>query len=196
MNLPNKLTISRIALTVIFLFFLFAHGPAYKILALFTFIIAALTDFLDGYIAKKYNLISDFGRLMDPIADKVLTLSAFLAFVEMSLIPAWMVVIIILREFVVTGMRLLALQKHKVIEATLAGKHKTVSQITAIFIILIFIILREFGESLEFWTPKAENCFEAAILLLMSLTVIFTLISGTSFFIRNRKIFINERQNS
>ena len=178
MNLPNKLTISRMALTAVFLFFLFAHGAVYKVLAFFTFLIAALTDFFDGYLAKKYNMVSDLGRLMDPIADKVLTISAFIAFVEMHLIPAWMVIIIIFRESVVTGMRLLALQKHEVIEATIGGKHKTVSQMASIFIILLFIIFREFGQ------PYPEG----VILALMTITVILTIISGVSFFIRNRNI--------
>ena len=188
MNLPNKLTISRMILTVIFLFFLFGHGAIYKVLAFFTFLIAAITDFLDGYIAKKYNQISDFGKLMDPIADKILTISAFLAFVEMGFVPAWMVVVIIFREFVVTGMRFMALQKHEVIEATWCGKHKTVSQITAIFIILLFIVFREFGESLKFWTPEFQNFFNGIILGLMSITVILTIISGISFFMRNKKV--------
>jgi CDP-diacylglycerol--glycerol-3-phosphate 3-phosphatidyltransferase len=181
-------------LTVFFLFFLFAHGAVYKILAFLTFLIAASTDFFDGYVAKRYNMVSDFGRLMDPIADKVLTVSAFLAFVEMGLVQAWMVVVIILREFVVTGMRLMALQKHKVIEATIGGKHKTVSQITAIFIILLFIIFREFGESLEFWTPRSQIHFTRLISGLMFITVVLTIISGFSFFLRNKAIiWPNER---
>ncbi|MFH0839581.1 MAG: CDP-diacylglycerol--glycerol-3-phosphate 3-phosphatidyltransferase [Candidatus Omnitrophota bacterium] len=184
MNLPNKLTILRMVLAVVFLFFLFAHGAIYKILAFLTFLIAALSDFFDGYIAKKYNMISDFGRLMDPIADKVLVIAAFLAFVEMDIVPAWMVVIIIFREFVVTGMRLLALQKREVIEATMGGKHKTVSQMASIFIILLFIIFREFGRPFP----------EGIILVLMAITVILTIISGTSFFLRNRGIiWPNER---
>ena len=144
MNLPNKLTLLRIALTVVFMFFLFTHGVVYKVLALLIFIAAAFTDFLDGYLAKKHNLITDFGKFMDPIADKVLTLVAFLAFVEMKLVPAWMVVVIVFREFIITGLRLMALRKDKLIEATLAGKHKTVSQMFSIFVILIFIIFREF----------------------------------------------------
>lgn len=188
MNLPNKLTLSRIVLTVIFLFFLFAYGVAYKIAALAIFTIAAFTDFLDGHIAKKYGLVSDFGRFMDPIADKVLTLSAFLAFVEMGFVPAWMVIIIIFREFIITGIRLMALRKKRVIEATLAGKHKTASQMFAIFSILIFIILREVGYTLEFWTPKSEYYFEMTIFYMVFITVVLTLISGASFFIRNRDI--------
>lgn len=189
MNLPNKLTISRIILTVVFLFFLFAHGMAFKIAALGIFIIAALTDYLDGYIAKKRGLVSDFGRFMDPIADKILVLSAFLAFVEMGLIPAWMVIIIIFRESIITGIRLMALKKNKVIEASLAGKHKTVSQMVAIFTILIFIILREFGYHLQFWTPRSQYHLELAIFILMFITVVLTVISGTSIFIRNKEIF-------
>lgn len=188
MNLPNKLTLSRIALTVVFLFFLFAHGVSYKILALAIFAIAAFTDFLDGHIAKRFNLISDFGRFMDPIADKILTLAAFLAFVEMGLLPAWMVVIIIFREFIITGVRLMALRKNRLIEATLAGKHKTASQMFAIFTILIFIILREIGYTLEFWTSRFQHYFEITIFCLMFVTVVLTLISGVSFFIRNKDI--------
>jgi len=193
MNLPNKLTLSRIALTIIFLFLLFAHGVTYKILAFFVFAVAAFTDFLDGHIAKKSGLISDFGKFMDPIADKILVLAAFLAFVEMGLIPAWMVMIIIFREFVITGLRLMALRKNNVIEATLAGKHKTASQMLAIFIILIFIILREIGYSFEFWTPKSQRYFEIAIFYLMFITVLLTIISGASFLIRNKDILYEKK---
>lgn len=195
MNLPNKLTLSRIVLTVVFLFFLFAHGVVYKIIALIIFIIAAFTDFLDGHIAKKHNLISDFGRFMDPIADKILTLAAFLAFVEMGLVPAWMVIIIIFREFIITGIRLMALRKDRIIEATLGGKHKTASQMFAIFAILIFIILREVGYSLEFWMPKSEYYFEMTIFCLMFITVVLTLISGASFFVRNIQFFYEKKSS-
>jgi CDP-diacylglycerol--glycerol-3-phosphate 3-phosphatidyltransferase len=170
------------------MFFLFAHGLAYKILALIIFTIAAFTDFLDGYIAKKLELISDFGKFMDPVADKILTLAAFLAFVEMGLVPAWMVIVIIFREFIITGMRLMALRKDKVIGATLAGKHKTASQMFSIFVILIFIIFREIGYSLQFWSPNAEYYLEIGIFCLMFVTVVLTLISGASFFIRNKDI--------
>ena len=193
MNLPNKLTLSRIALTVIFMFFLFAHGVIYKVLALLTFAVAAFTDFLDGHIAKKRGLISNFGRFMDPIADKVLTLAAFLAFVEMELVPAWMVMIIIFREFIITGLRLIALQNNRFIEATFAGKHKTVSQVSTIFVILIFLLFREFGYSLEFWTPCFQEGFEMAIFYLMLIAVLLTVISGVSFFMRNKNV-IYEKQ--
>lgn len=193
MNLPNKLTLSRVVLTVVFMFFLFSQGVTHKILALIIFTIAAFTDFLDGYLAKKFNLISDFGKFMDPIADKILTLSAFLAFVELGLVSAWMVILIIFREFIITGIRLMALRKNRVLEATLAGKHKTVSQILAIFTILIFITLREIGYSLEFWTPKSQYYFEITIFCLMFVTVVLTVISGASFLIRNKKILYEKQ---
>ena len=193
MNLPNKLTILRIILTVIFLFFLFARGPAYKIIAFVIFLTAALTDYLDGYIAKKRQMVSDFGRFMDPIADKVLVLSAFLAFVEMGLIPAWMVMIIIFREFIITGLRLMALRKNRIIEASLAGKHKTASQMFSIFTILIFTILREFGYHMEFWTPGSEYYLEMAIFILMFITVVLTMISGVSILIRNKGVFYERK---
>ena len=189
MNLPNKLTISRIVLTIIFMFLLFMHGALYKILALIIFAIAAFTDFLDGHIARKYNLVSDFGRFMDPIADKILALSAFIAFVELGLVPAWMVMIIILREFTITGTRLIALKKNEIISAAMVGKHKTASQIFAIFVILLFIIFRDFFQSSNFWNATVESHFKLSIFILMFITVVLTLISGISFFVRNRKLF-------
>ncbi|MBL7071003.1 MAG: CDP-diacylglycerol--glycerol-3-phosphate 3-phosphatidyltransferase [Candidatus Omnitrophica bacterium] len=195
MNLPNNLTISRILLTVIFLIFLFADGIIYKVIALVVFIAAALTDYLDGYIAKKRGMVSDFGKFMDPVADKILTLSAFLAFVEMGLIPAWMVMIIIFREFIITGIRLMALRKRKVIEATLAGKHKTVSQMTAIIAILVYIILVEYGHHHNMWTKISLNRMDNGIFIIMFITVILTVVSGVSFFMRNKDIFYEKESH-
>ncbi|MCX5715560.1 MAG: CDP-diacylglycerol--glycerol-3-phosphate 3-phosphatidyltransferase [Candidatus Omnitrophica bacterium] len=181
MNLPNKLTVSRIILTAVFLLFLFGHGPAYKAAALFIFLLAALTDLLDGYLARTRNVITDFGRLMDPIADKVLTLSAFFAFIEMELIPAWMVIIIVMRELVITGLRILALTKKVVLPAEEGGKHKTVSQMFAIIIILVSLIMKDAGFNPSF--------METVIYIAMLITVAFTLISGSTFFYRNRAVF-------
>jgi len=189
MNLPNKLTLSRVVLTAVFLVLLFAHGLVYKLSAVLVFSVAALTDFLDGFIARNNNLVSDFGKFMDPIADKILILAAFLAFVEMKLVPAWMVIIIIFREFMITGLRIVALKKNRVIEATLAGKHKTVSQLMTVFIILVFICLREVGFTWEFWTPDLESYYLGAILFLMSVTVLLTLVSGFSIAARHMRIF-------
>lgn len=193
MSLSNKLTISRIFLTFIFMYLLFAGWVGARYLAFFTFLIACLTDYFDGYFARKEGKVTDFGKLMDPIADKILILAAFLAFVELELIPAWTVVIIIAREVMVTGLRIAALTKGRVIEAEEAGKHKTVSQMIAIFMILIFLMLREKGRTLLFWNYDTERWVLNLILFVMLVTVALTIISGISFFIKNRKLFIENR---
>lgn len=195
MNLPNKITLSRIVLTFVFMFLLFCRGIVAKYLALFIFILASLTDFFDGRIARRKKLENDFGRLMDPIADKILILGAFLAFVEMKIIPAWMVIVIIFRELVITGLRLNAARRGKVLSASLAGKHKTVSQMVAIISILIFLIIKESMQQL--WTGVWETWFRCCVFYLILVTVVFTLISGLSYLIRNKSILfaINEKPN-
>ncbi|UCD55545.1 MAG: CDP-diacylglycerol--glycerol-3-phosphate 3-phosphatidyltransferase [Candidatus Omnitrophota bacterium] len=194
MNLANKLTISRIILTFVFMFFLFSKGMLSKMLALVVFIIATWTDFLDGFLAKKRNEITDFGRLMDPIADKILIIAAFLAFVEMKLIPAWIIVIIIFREFIITGLRLIALVKGKVIEAEMAGKHKTVSQMLSIYMVLFFIVAREYSANrFGFWNEGLEYFLKNTIFYMMILTATLTLISGVSCLVKNKNIFINAK---
>jgi len=194
MNLPNKLTLSRIGLAFVFMFFLlFTKGLVAKYLALFTFSLACLTDLLDGRIARARNLENDFGRMMDPIADKVLILSAFIAFVEMKIIYGWMVIIIIFRELIVTGLRVIAVSRGRVISASLAGKHKTASQMVAIISILIFLIIKESFANV--WNVVWELWFRRATLCLMWITVILTLISGLSYLVRNRKIlFVTNRE--
>jgi CDP-diacylglycerol--glycerol-3-phosphate 3-phosphatidyltransferase len=195
MNLPNKLTILRIALALVFILFLFIHGLAAKIAAFVIFLAASATDALDGYLAKKNNQITDFGRLMDPIADKILILSAFLAFVEMGLVPAWMVVIIIFREAAVTGLRILALSKGRVIPADSGGKHKTVSQVLVILAILGLLIFREAGPAISgFWSPRAEVLYKDSIFVLMLITVVLTLISGVSYLVKNREVYSNAKE--
>ncbi len=194
MNLANKLTISRIVLTFVFMFFLFSKGIVFKTLALVVFIIATWTDFLDGFLAKRRNEITDFGRLMDPIADKILIIAAFLAFVEMKLVPAWIIVIIIFREFTITGLRLIALVKGKVIEAEMAGKHKTVSQMVSIYMILFFIVLKEYSANIfGFWNENLEFFLKNIIFYMMILTALLTLISGISYLIKNKRFFINAK---
>ena len=197
MNLPNKLTILRIILVVVFMLLLFSQGVMAKTLALVTFLAASLTDFLDGYIAKKNNMITDFGKLMDPIADKILILAAFLAFVEMELAPAWMVVIIIFREVMITGLRISALTKGKVIAADDGGKHKMVSQVFVVLAVLIFLIFRE-AEIKAFgllWSGSAERVYKDAIFILMLVTTLLTLISGISYLIKNRGVYFNAKTN-
>jgi CDP-diacylglycerol---glycerol-3-phosphate 3-phosphatidyltransferase len=189
MNLPNKLTISRIGLTFVFMFFLFTRWPHGKIAALIVFAIASFTDYIDGMLAKKMGLISDFGKFMDPIADKILILAAFLAFVEMKLIPAWTVLVIIFREFVILGLRILGIIKGHIVAASRAGKHKTVSQVVTVFCILIYLIIRQYGESFNFWTERIDQISMNLIFILMLFTVALTLVSGVSYISKNRRLF-------
>jgi len=188
MNIANKLTMSRIVLTFVFMFFLFAHGLLAKSLSLVVFIAAALSDFFDGLIAHRKNMVTDFGRLMDPIADKILVLAAFAAFVQMQLIDAWMFVIIVSREILITSLRLFALNKGKVLSAARAGKHKTVSQMAVILSILGFVVLKEVMLTYFTWNPDWEKIFRQGIYFLMLVTVGLTLYSGLAYLWENRKI--------
>ncbi|MBD3295848.1 MAG: CDP-diacylglycerol--glycerol-3-phosphate 3-phosphatidyltransferase [Candidatus Omnitrophica bacterium] len=192
MNLPNKITIARIVLTFIFMLFLFSKGLGAKVTALLLFLAAAFTDYLDGYLARKLDIKSDFGRIMDPLADKLLTLAAFLAFVEMKLIPAWMVVVIIFRELLITSIRLKALTRGDVLSAGRGGKHKTASQMLSIFIILVFIVIREAGVRVfGFWGPAMELWYRQIIYVMMFITVVLTVISGTSYIFMNKRYLLN-----
>jgi len=194
MNLPNKITLARIVLTFVFMFFLFSKGVAFKVLALVSFLAAALTDYLDGFLAKKFGDTSNFGKLMDPIADKILTLAAFLAFVEMELIPAWMVVINIMRELIITGLRIMAVMNHEVLPAGRGGKHKTVSQMASIIVILIFIVFKEIGvQDYGFWNASFEYWYRQLIFILMLITVTLTIVSGVSYVAGNKKYLQNSK---
>ncbi|MDD3987394.1 MAG: CDP-diacylglycerol--glycerol-3-phosphate 3-phosphatidyltransferase [Candidatus Omnitrophota bacterium] len=188
MNLANKLTMLRVLLTFVFLFVFSIQGLLPKILALVIFIVAALSDLFDGMIAKKNNMVTDFGRLMDPIADKILVLAAFAAFLGMQLIEAWMFVIIVSREILITSLRLFALNKGKILSAVRAGKHKTFSQMAVIFYILGFIVVKESVKSYSVWNPVWEDFFRNSINILMLFTVGLTLYSGISYLWENRKI--------
>lgn len=188
MNLANKLTISRIVLAGFFILFLFIKGPGAKFMALAVFLAACITDYYDGYMARKTGGITSFGKLMDPIADKILILGAFLAFVEMEIIPAWMVMIIIARELMITGIRILALSQKRVLSAEMGGKHKTVSQMVAVISILIFLIIRDLGFSIRY-----AEYFEIGLHVLMIIVVAMTLTSGISYMIKNREIFMGDK---
>jgi len=188
MNIANRLTVLRIILTFVFMFFLFCHGLWAKALSLAIFIFAALSDFFDGRIAHKKNMVTDFGKLMDPIADKILVLAAFTAFVQMQLIDAWMFVIIVSREILITSLRLFALNKGKVLSAAKAGKHKTVSQMAVILYILGFIVLKEIMLAFFTWNPAWERFFRDSVYILMLLTVGLTLYSGLYYLWENRKV--------
>lgn len=195
MNLPNKITVSRIVLTFVFMIFLFSGGLTAKVLALVVFVMAAISDYLDGLIAKKFNITSDFGKIMDPVADKILILAAFIAFVEMKLIPAWMVVIIILRELIITSIRLRALANGNVLYAGRAGKQKTFSQMLSILVILVFIVIREAGVgSFYFWNDSFEHLYRQLIFFLMTITVALTIISGVSYLAGNKDYLFNDKR--
>jgi CDP-diacylglycerol---glycerol-3-phosphate 3-phosphatidyltransferase len=143
MNVPNTLTVSRLILAALMLALLsIPPYPMVRSLAFILFVAAGLTDYFDGYLARNVYGVTSFGKLMDPLADKVMVCAAFVSFVELQLVPAYIVVIIIAREFLVTGLRLLAGGKGQIISAGKWGKHKTVWQIVAIVIILLAIAVR------------------------------------------------------
>ncbi|MBI2870573.1 MAG: CDP-diacylglycerol--glycerol-3-phosphate 3-phosphatidyltransferase [Candidatus Omnitrophica bacterium] len=186
MTLANQITLSRIILAFLFMFLLFLPGWLGKVLALVVFIAAALTDLLDGRLARGRGEVTDFGVLMDPIADKVLVLAAFLAFLELKLIAAWMVVLIVARELLVTGLRLLAASKGLVLGAERGGKHKTVSQQVAIITILVVLVLQSLNEDFDL-SPfdRVLGIADRVIFMLMLAVTLLTLGSGIGYIRRN-----------
>lgn len=140
MNLPNKLTTLRVILIPFFVFFLLYQGGenyTFRIIALVIFIVASLTDLADGKIARKYNMVTNFGKFMDPLADKLLVCSALICLIELNQIPAWMVIIIISREFIISGFRLVASDNGVVIAASYWGKFKTTFQMFAVIVLIL-----------------------------------------------------------
>ena len=139
MNLPNKLTILRVFMIPFFLIFLLLDfsGTNGKYIALLLFVVASFTDFLDGYLARKYKLVTNFGKFMDPLADKLLVSAALISFVELGKLPSWIVITIISREFIISGFRLVAADSGVVIAASYWGKFKTVTQMIMIILLII-----------------------------------------------------------
>lgn len=138
MNLPNKLTLARICMIPVFVFFLLTDLVPYSnYIAVAIFIIACLTDALDGHIARKYHLITNFGKFMDPLADKLLVCSALICFVQLQLIPAWIIIVIISREFIISGFRLIASDNGIVIAASWWGKFKTTAQMILSILLIV-----------------------------------------------------------
>lgn len=137
MNLANSLTLFRIVLIPFFMYFLLVNGPMYNIIALGIFILASLTDTADGYFARRLNQVTNMGKLLDPLADKLLITGALLVFVEIDKLPSWMAMVIIGREFAVTGMRLVAVAGKDVVAASMWGKLKTVSQMIAVIAMIV-----------------------------------------------------------
>lgn len=196
MTLPNKLTISRFVLTIAFLGAIYSQVRYRETIALVLFIGGGVTDFLDGMIARRQKLITNFGILMDPLADKIMVCSAFIAFVGLGWMPAWMVVIVVARELAITGLRLLAASKNVVLAAEGYGKHKTITQIVAIIAILVRASYPE-------WGSVASTVFGFHLIgslpwidwfteLAKWLAVLLTLVSGGLYLWRNRNLYLQD----
>lgn len=194
MNVPNQLTISRLVLTFLLLAALFFPFPFHETVALVLFVAASITDYYDGAIARRDRLITNFGILMDPLADKILVCSAFIAFVELQWMPAWMVVTIVAREFAITGLRLLAASKNLVLAAEGFGKHKTGSQIACICAILTSMAYPTWGSwgRAIFEFPIVTPWVVWFTLASKWLAVILTLLSGSLYLWRNRQIYLSD----
>lgn len=189
MNLANKLTLGRIFLVPIFLIFIATKEIPYgTFIATFVFILASLTDKLDGYIARSRNQITNFGKFMDPLADKLLVTSALVSLVELQVVPAWAAVIIIAREFAVSGLRTIAASEGNVIAASWWGKIKTVIQIVAIIVLLLQVNIESLG-SLQAKVNESGFLtwfFTYMPQILILAAVIITIISGVDYFIKNK----------
>ncbi len=184
MNTSNKLTFLRIFLAFFCVGFILLDTFFFHLVALILFVSASLTDFFDGYLARKNNNVTDLGKILDPIADKILVIGVFAAFVEINLISAWMVVVILLREFIITSLRFYGLHKNVVLEAQRFGKHKTFSQVLGILIIFSFLILsKTFPES-----AATRFLSDFGITIIMWYIVAVTLFSGINYFWQNRQV--------
>lgn len=162
MNLPNKLTTLRIIMIPFFVFFLLWQGGenrTFRMIALVLFIVASLTDLLDGKIARKYGLVTNFGKFMDPLADKLLVCSALICLIELSALPAWIVIVIISREFIISGFRLVASDNGVVIAASYWGKFKTTFQMIAVVLLILDL-------------PALELLSDICVYVALALTII------------------------
>jgi len=187
MTFPTKLSVLRILLTFLIMALLFLPGWVAKSAALASFLLAALTDWLDGYLARRWGQTSPMGALLDPIADKVLVLGTLLAFVQLALVPAWMVLVIALREFLITGVRLFAASRGLVLAAAKEGKHKTVSQMVTIVVILV-VLLVEALVAPGAITPSLRAAGWWTVQGCLWVTVLLTVSSGAMFFWRHRHV--------
>lgn len=177
MNLPNKLTVLRVIMIPFFVFFLLWQGGenrTFRLIALALFIIASLTDLLDGKIARKYNLVTNFGKFMDPLADKLLVCSALICLIELGELPAWMVLIIISREFIISGFRLVASDNGVVIAASYWGKFKTTFQM-----LMIIVLILNLG-----------GVFDMIGLMLTWIALILTVVSLIDYLVKNKQVIL------
>lgn len=191
MELPNKLTLSRIVFAAIFTILLSIDVPYFNTLAFLVFVIASITDIYDGKLARKHNIVTTFGKLMDPLADKILTAAAFILLIthEPVNIYAWMALIIITREFAVTGLRLIAISENKVIDADNLGKIKTITQLTTIITILFFLSVRDILLlHTTIWTPQTDHYLFLGSHIMMWITLLITTVSGINYIVKNKDI--------
>lgn len=190
MNLANKLTLLRIFLVPVFLVFLVAEIPYGTVIATAIFIIASLTDKLDGYIARSRNQITNFGKFMDPLADKLLVTAALISLVELKIVPSWAAFIIIAREFSVSGLRTIAASEGIVLAASKLGKLKTVIQIVAIIFALIQANFNKIGALKQFaaiW-PLTHSFLYYMTYISLYAAIIITIISGVDYFVKNKDV--------
>ena len=180
MNLPNKITLFRVILIPFFLVFLLVPGiPAGSWIALGIFIIASLSDMVDGKIARKYDLVTDFGKFMDPLADKLLVCSAMIALIELGRIPAWVVIIIIAREFTISGFRLIASDNGVVIAASMWGKVKTTVQM-----VMVIMLIANLGT----YFPGAAGVITIIEYVLIYAVMLLTVISLIDYIVKNKVV--------
>ncbi len=183
MTLANKITWGRLVISPFFILFLFIGGTKGKILSLLIFLIASLGDFLDGYFARKRNEVTSSGKIMDPIVDKILVYGAFVSFIQLHLIPFWMVIILVARDFLVMGLRVEAAAKKTIISASKLAKAKTVSQYVVIFFVFLVIISEGWGITL--WSP------EAVTFILMGVAVILSVVSAIQYGVRSQHLTVS-----
>lgn len=182
MNLPNKLTLLRIILVPFFVAALLIDSiPFHYIIALVIFAIASITDMLDGKIARKYNMVTDFGKFADPLADKILVISAFACFIELDIINAVFIILVLFREFTVTSIRLVAVEHGKVVAANMWGKAKTVSQMVAIIVVLLNGFLLEILATSQEKALSMNHIIGIVNQSLLWLSAVLTVISGVIY---------------
>lgn len=185
MNLPNKLTMLRIILVPFFVAFLLIDGiPLGYMWAMLVFIVASVTDFLDGHYARKHNMVTDFGKFADPLADKILVVSAFCCFLQIGIINSVPLIIVLFREFAVTSVRLVAATKGTVVAANIWGKAKTVSQMVAIIVTLLLLIILQISGNSSLW-----GVFGIIINVVVWISVILTVISGVVYLKDNADLY-------
>ncbi len=193
-TVANFFSFLRILLTPIFLYFLFNNQPYFEIYALFVFIIASITDAYDGYFARKYKTVSKFGIFLDPLADKVLMLATFLSFVFLGIIPLWMVIVIFLRDLMITVLRIYFNSKNKSMETRVTAKIKTGLQIGVAIFILVYIVTQRLPILDIIKTPVEHFLVSGyhGIYILMLLITLFTAWTGIEYLIVNKKTIFNK----